>query len=272
MDTILKNISAEALTRAIEENMYAFTPFSHGWPNTEKYESKEISWCLTDVAFPTCNTVFRSRLQPERTDKTIEYLVAKARKRNVPVQWWIMKDSQPADLGKYLIAHGFTTRGDGPGMAIDLLEMKENGRQPDNFNIIEVDDNETLKTWCNVTRTGFGIPEGAENRLFEWFSKDAELKQPVKFYLGILDGKPAATSIVYFGAGVAGIYFVATLPEARNMGIGFAITKKPLDAAREMGYRAGTLQASKMGEPVYKRMGFKEYCRVSSYMLIPKPK
>jgi GNAT superfamily N-acetyltransferase len=272
MTGVLTDLSPPALAKAIEENLFAHTPFSHGWPNIERFEGKDLSWCLTDVLFPGCNVIFRSRLAPEKADKTVEYLAAKARKRNIPLQWYITQNTQPADLGKYLTAHGFTTRGDGAGMAIDLLEMKEDGRRPANLNIVEVTDSATLKTWCLITMIGFGAPESAANGLFEMFSKDVELKQPAKFYLGTLDGKPVSTSMVYFGAGVAGIYYVVTLPEARNQGIGFAITEKPLKLAKEMGYRVGVLQASKMGEPVYRRMGFKEYCRVSSYMLMPKPK
>jgi hypothetical protein len=44
------------------------------------------------------------------------------------------------------------------------------------------------------------------------------------------------------------------------------MTLAPLMDAREMGYRIGTLQSSEMGLNVYRRLGFKEYCRVSQYV------
>jgi predicted acetyltransferase len=97
------------------------------------------------------------------------------------------------------------------------------------------------------------------------------MKQPLKLYLGLLDGKPVATSLYYLGEGIAGIYFVATLSEARNQGIGYAITQKSLLDARELGYRVGILQASSMGKPVYLKLGFKEYSRIGSYSWIYQP-
>jgi predicted acetyltransferase len=66
---------------------------------------------------------------------------------------------------------------------------------------------------------------------------------------------------------VAGIYCVATTPEARGKGIGAEMTLVPLLEARAMGYKIGILQSSKMGEGVYRRLGFGEYGRLASYVM-----
>lgn len=270
MPEILLDLSEQALIKAIEENQYALSPFSHNWKEAEIYSGREISWCLTNIRFPMCNVAFHTHLEPEQVDSTIESFIGKGRERKVMLHWYIGQNTQPENLGERLITHGFTTRGVGAGMAIDLLEMNEDVPSPDGLEIIEVQDHDTLKTWCHVTSVGFGIPEHGEPALVEWFETDIKYQQPLAFYLGLLGGKPVATSMYFLGKGVAGIYFVATLPEARNRGIGFAITQKPLLVVREMGYRAGILHASKMGEPVYMKMGFKEYCKVQSYTWLPK--
>lgn len=271
MSEMLIDLSEKAVINAIEANLYATTPFSHHWPRAEIHAGPEISWCLTNVGFPTCNGIFRARLKPQEVDKTIERLVNMGRARKVPLQWWVGRDTRPANLGDSLLAQGFITHGGGAGMAIDLLAMKQDVHDLPDLRITEVTDGGTLKTWCHTTSVGFGIPEHAELALLEWFTTDLQLKQPLKFYLGTWQGKPVATSLLFLAEGVAGIYFVATVAEARNRGFGFTITQKPLQAAREMGYRVGILQASKMGEPVYRRMGFKRYSTIQSYTWLNTP-
>lgn len=269
MTDILRDFSPEALITANEENIYAFTPVFHGWKRAEVYKGEDLCYCMTDINFPTCNVAFHANIKQENVDKTIEQFLNEGRKRNVPLQWYTGHKDKPANLGERLAAHGFTTRGLGPGMAIDLSKMKEEPL-PEGLKIIEVKDDSALKAWCHIVCTSFGIPENDEGALAEWFKTDMEYKLPLKLYLGLADGKAIATSMYYLAAGVAGIYFVGVLPEARNKGAGFAITQKPLKDARKLGYRIGTLQASPMGEPVYLKMGFKEYFKTGSYTWLPE--
>ncbi len=69
--------------------------------------------------------------------------------------------------------------------------------------------------------------------------------------------------------GVAGIYNVATVEEARGKGIGAAMTYAPLLEARELGYKIAVLQSSSMGYGVYKKLGFEEYCRLPGFVWTP---
>jgi len=72
-------------------------------------------------------------------------------------------------------------------------------------------------------------------------------------------------------AGVAGIYNVGTVPEARGKGIGAAITLAPLLEARSRGYKIAILHASELGYSVYRRLGFQDYCQMNIYVWMGGP-
>lgn len=270
MSEFLTDLSDAALAKAVTENCYAVTPFSHGWKEAETYSDGSVEWVVTDLHFPPVNSAFHTNLKPEDVDSTIEKFKERGRAHKVPLQWYIGPETRPVNMGEYLSAHGFTSGGDGAGMAVDLYKMNESEPVPAGLKIIEVKSGKNLKAWCYITCVAFGAPADAVPNFVKVIESYFKYKMPVKFYLGILDGKPVSTSGYYLGEGVVGIYFVATLPEARKRGAAFAVTQKALVDGRALGYRVGILQASKMGEPVYRRMGFKEVCRVQSYQWFPE--
>jgi uncharacterized protein YndB with AHSA1/START domain len=88
---------------------------------------------------------------------------------------------------------------------------------------------------------------------------------PWRHYLGWLGDQPVATATLLLAAGVAGVYFVLTAPEARRQGIGRAITLAALHEGRGLGFHVGVLGASPMGLPIYRRLGFQDYCHIAVY-------
>jgi GNAT superfamily N-acetyltransferase len=59
--------------------------------------------------------------------------------------------------------------------------------------------------------------------------------------------------------GDAGVFFVATLPEARGRGLAGGLLAAALVEARDRGCDISTLQATKVGEPVYARVGYRRF-------------
>ena len=75
-------------------------------------------------------------------------------------------------------------------------------------------------------------------------------------FLAHVDGRPAAIAMTIVSHGVAGIYWVGTTGEARGRGLGHTLTATAVNAGFDMGAEIASLQASPMGEPIYRRMGF----------------
>ena len=77
---------------------------------------------------------------------------------------------------------------------------------------------------------------------------------------------PVSAAMVIVSDGVGGVNYVGTVPEARGRGLGELTTRWATNAAFDLGAEASTLQASPMGEPVYRRMGYREITRYRWYL------
>ena len=270
MSEILQDLRPPALVTAIEANLFDLFALFSRWRRAEVHDGSDLLWCLADVPFAFFNSILRAQLAPDEADAAIDAVVARGAARHVPLMWWTGPATRPAVLGTRLEAYGFTREGGPTGMAIDLLAMNQDPAMPSELTIERVENLEHYGILGEVCAKGFGMPDFVAepmSDLFGCLSSDTR----IRYYLGRLDGEPVACSMLYLGAGVAGIYNVATLASARGRGIGAAITLAPLRYARDLGYRVGILQASKMGFPVYRRLGFQEYCKFGHYIWQPAP-
>ncbi len=128
---------------------------------------------------------------------------------------------------------------------------------------------ELCEVFARLMAKGYGIPEFAWKD-FTQIVMGVGIRDDFFHYLGYLDGQPVATASVLYSDGVAGIYNIATLPEARGRRMGSMMTAAPLIDARERGYKVGILHSTQMGYNVYKRLGFEEICRKVGYVWSPE--
>ena len=266
MSEILEDSSPPALVAAIEANVVETCARLGYTPHGQIQDSPQVVWYSTGVAHPFYNMVVRARFAPEDVDTQIRETMTHFQARKAPMSWFLGPTTQPADLGKHLETHGLTYAGDDPGMAVDLRTLNATLATTSGLSIQPVCDAEALEKWAEAYIGGYEL---AGITIQEVLDLHAPLglgeNPPWQHYLGLLNGKPVATSWLSYGGGVAGIYGVATHPEARRQGIGAALTLAPLLDARAMGYRIGILQSSAMGYNVYRGLGFQEYCKFSVY-------
>ena len=270
MAKILEDPSEAALVRAIEENLFeGFATIASYMPQASWREGREALTFRSGIPFPLFNGVFRAQLGGADTKAKIDEIMAEFKEGGVPMIWWTGPATGPAGLGEELEGAGLQHSAEMPGMAVDLEELTES-RSPPGLTIERVTDTQSLKAYCEVLVKGFGMPDIVGATFLDVFSRTGLGRElPWRLYLGRLEGEPVATSACALVSGVAGIYNVSTLGEARRGGIGATMTLAPLMEARAQGYRAAILHSSEMGVSVYRGLGFREYCRVSQYVWVP---
>ena len=75
--------------------------------------------------------------------------------------------------------------------------------------------------------------------------------------------------MTYESDGVASLQWVGTVPAARGAGLGALVTVAATNLAFEHGASSCTLQASPMGESVYRRLGYETIYHYAEYVRWP---
>jgi ribosomal protein S18 acetylase RimI-like enzyme len=249
--------------RAIEENQWACFSRVYG---DGFHEEGDLAWYVSGVLDPGLNGVFKATLRPDVMDERIEEALEPLRRRKLPMCGWVGPSSGPAGLGERLESHGLELEARPPGMAVELDLLKE-PEPPEGLKIERVRDRKALAEWTRIVTSAFGIPVESSGLLLDLFDRvgyapDSNLSS----YVGVLGDEAVSSSTLFLEGEVAGIYNVATLPDARGRGIGAAMTLAPLKEARERGSKMGILQSSDMGYGVYRRLGFEQFCTLDMYV------
>jgi ribosomal protein S18 acetylase RimI-like enzyme len=257
----------------MESNMGAyFSSLNEGGTSAHVtfHDDGDIKWFVSDVPFPLLNGVMCAKLEAGSEDRRIDEVLGAFKAAGVPMLWWTGPASRPVDIGSRLMARGLVQAGAPPGMAVDLGNLDAGEAPPDGVTIKRVDGDDVLGEYVQVLKQVFELPDFVVGIFSDILtSRGYDEADAVQNYLAYLEGTPVAVCSVGYGAGVAGIYNVGTLEQARGRGIGRAITLRSLLDARERGYRVGVLEASGMGYNVYRQLGFEDYCQMELYLYMP---
>lgn len=209
----------------------------------------------------------RTRVAAGDVDALIDQRIAACRRRNVPMLWWTGPSTVPHDLGQRLLNRGFLLEpAIGMAIALDAMTPVESA-----LTIEPVLDREGLAAWSRVLCDAFAAPDSFGAAFSELaMAVGLGTTAPFRHFLGRLNGVPVATSSLFMGAGVAGIYDVSTLPERRRRGFGAAITRGAMVEARAAGCQTAILHSSALGAGMYRSLGFVDVCGIGQYVWAPE--
>ena len=171
----------------------------------------------------------------------------------------------PAESVAVLEENGFVHGESMPLMAVDLAELVV----PDvpEGCVIERAGADLHDDWVDAMSTGYELPRDLVDPMGPRHFGSGEVA--VEFHVVRRRGEPVASSMFTVRDGVVGVYCIATHPSHRGAGIGGWATAAPLVRFREAGHRTAILQASEMGAPIYRRLGFRDHGEMPLYVRIP---
>jgi GNAT superfamily N-acetyltransferase len=248
-----------ALLHACDVNLWQSDAlFFAGSPRGEVVERHDLH--LTSCGFPTAefNRAFLKRPDGD-LPAAIAHAEAHFARLALPFFFTVRSDWEDR-CAPALQAAGYAPLGGAPAMLLEPL--RDGSARVPGLEIRRVRSPGELGPYRETAFEGFGIPKP----LAGLYLTEPILTAPgVELYLGCVDGAPVSTSCLVQTAGVAGIYWVATLASHRGRGLGEALTWAAVRGGMLQGCRAASLQASAMGAPVYGRMGFRTTLHYQKY-------
>ncbi len=228
-------------------------------PPSEAVVAPDVVFGSMHVPVPPLNAAFGARFDTGSADRRIDEVVAWFAARSMPCLWWVGPGDRPLDLASRLARHGFLSDDETvPGMIRDLDDLPVEPL-PAGVTVDRVRDEAMYAEACGVVGVGFRLPP----EVGEAFARLAVLgfgdDLPVRTFLARDGGRPVATSLAVLADDVAGLFNIATVPEARGRGLGRAVTLAALRDARAAGCRLAVLQSSEMGRGVYEKLGFRVF-------------
>jgi ribosomal protein S18 acetylase RimI-like enzyme len=230
-------------------------------------EAPDVTACSTGLAFRAVNGAVGLRFDPSTIEERIADVARWFGGRAGPWRWLVGPTSAPPDLDRHLRAAGFDLVSDNPGMALDLGGASDLGAPHPGVEIRPLDDLAGLDAWAEINRRALDLDPLRSRAWRDAQDRAIGSRGPMHIWIANLLGEPVAAAALFEGGGVAGVYNVATVPEARGRGIGRAVTATVLAEAIARGHRLAVLGSSDLGYPLYRRLGFREVSRVRSYAL-----
>lgn len=162
--------------------------------------------------------------------------------------WTVWVPDDDLATGEALGREGHVLDANPRYMGMNLDELVEPGHC-EGFEFREGDDRAEM---ARLNEVAYGYPPGDFAAV-----ADAHI-EGMRIWFAELDGKPACTLALLPREGDALVTWVAAVPEARGRGVGGSLLAHALRAAAQDGLETTTLQSTKLGAPVYTRLGYRD--------------
>ncbi|MBP9842256.1 MAG: GNAT family N-acetyltransferase [Simkaniaceae bacterium] len=257
--------SLEEIRKAMHINMhFQMTYFAKYISTMEIVVEPDVTVVRSSIPDDTFNYVISAHFQEENATSRVTHILSLFKKLNLPFSWWVSELDTPSFLGDILLSEGLTRKEEDIGMYAELLHLEIPPITPP-LSFQRATSLTHLKQFADVITAIGGSPQSFDliySKLPRVLNSE---DSSFSMHIAYLDNIPIVTGILVTHANVAGIYYIATIPEQRCKGFGTAMMYHLLGLAKEKGYFIATLQASAEGLSLYERLGFKRCSQFIEY-------
>ena len=246
-----------ALIAELEANLWEFwSTFGRGQGGT-LHDEGDALWFENPIPIIPYNGILKFQVE-NNIDQRIDRLVNHYQKRRVAFLWVVHPTSSPIDLPDRLQRRGLRAVELMPGMVRSLAELPESTPLPKGIEVREIIGEEDFAEYSDFVSWRWGVPEEYMGQLRTSLAHFQIGKPGSKSHMwqAWRAGQPISKAGLYLAAGSAGIYAVATRPEARRLGLAGILTLKALKKARKFGKDLAVLHSTPMAESLYQSLGF----------------
>ncbi len=251
----LSETNAE-LARINERNVDDFYRQFACIPGSEVLETEDVLRCYTGALHPVANIATRFLATSDKFAQTVSDCTRYFRDKGCPFAVFLGPCSRPANAANVLSSLGYSLASSMPGMSIGSDSGLFTVRPTDGLEIREPSTELEISEWIKTCSIGSNMPLQVLDLMRPLVQHPENSSSRVRLFTAYIDRDPVGTSLLHLNDESGGIFCVSVLSEFRNQGIGAAVTARAVNYTRESGCQFATLQASAMGEPVYRRLGF----------------
>jgi GNAT superfamily N-acetyltransferase len=162
--------------------------------------------------------------------------------------WTVWVPEYDTDVTDALRAAGHRLDATPRAMAMPLSNL----RQPEPDPQLEIREEPDYELLSKLNEVAYGFPPG-DFPVIE--GEHSELRT----YFGSIGDETVGCAGTFAHGSDSELVYVAVLPEGRGRGISGRLSARALADAAEQGFETTTLQATKLGFPVYESLGYTDY-------------
>lgn len=159
--------------------------------------------------------------------------------------WTVWTPERDERAARLLSDAGHRIDGDPAVMCMELSDLR--APRPDD---LDLDPDPRVATLSDLNDTAYGTAPD--------MSRAVQTLPGVTLHVVRLDGRPVSAVGTHDADGDTCILYVATAPAARGRGLASKLMALALHEARDRGATTTSLQATKMGYPIYAKLGYRD--------------